>query len=44
MLKTVNGKVLEKTGNRKVSDEKPNVLEGSGEGRSFSLQAGARKR
>jgi hypothetical protein len=35
LLKTVNGKVLEITGNRKVSYEILNVVEGSGEGWFF---------
>ena len=43
MLKTVTVNVLESNYNRKVSNEKANVIKDSGEGRIFLLQAGARK-
>jgi len=43
LLKTVTVNVLERKYNRKVSDEMANVVNDSGEGWSFLLQAGARK-
>jgi hypothetical protein len=43
LLKTVTVNVLESKYNRKVSDEMANVVKDSGEGRFFSMQAGARK-
>jgi len=43
LLKTVNVKVHQSNDNRKVSLEIAKVLQGSGEGWLFLLQAGARK-
>ena len=43
LLKTVTVNVLEDKYNRKLSYEIANVVEDSGEGWSFLLQAGARK-
>ncbi|WP_304201163.1 hypothetical protein [Flavobacterium alvei] len=43
LLKTVNVNVLEDKYNCKLSYEIVNVVEDSGEGWSFLLQAGARK-
>ena len=43
LIKTVNVYVLKSNYNRVVSDEMVNVVKDSGEGRFFSMQAGARK-
>jgi|LNFM01.1.fsa_nt_gb hypothetical protein len=43
LIKTVNVNVLKTNGNRKVSYEMMDVVKDSGEGRFFSMQAGARK-
>ena len=43
LIKTVTVSVLKSKYNRKVSNEKANVIKDSGEGRIFLLQAGARK-
>ena len=43
LIKTVNVYVLKSNYNRIVSDEMVNVVKDSGEGRFFSMQAGARK-
>jgi hypothetical protein len=43
LMKTVTVNVLKSNYNRIVSDEMVNVVKDSGEGRFFSMQAGARK-
>ena len=43
LIKTVTVNVHKSDGNRKYSYEKENVVKDSGEGRFFSMQAGARK-
>lgn len=43
LIKTVNVYVLKIVDNQKYSYEMVNVVEDSGEGRFFSMQAGARK-